>query len=946
MVGRRKKTSTYPNRRRLLTESLEPRLVLDGAGLDPDAIFPFVLPDSNPGEDPHVNVVGPEATPIEFVGDYAVVDSYLDDPDDVDVFQLDANGESIQIAGNVEDGDNVEGNGVEPDVHVFDSDGGEIAPINPLVEPEGFIPCDISRYEFCDLFPTESNETYFISVGGKNKTTDVAALSDAPAEYHFVIRNQVPPVDVSSSNPDSSLGDDPHADIRSRSATELVFADGVSAHVDSYIDTVGDVDVFRFPATMDTASINVKSFDGTWSVLVGVWDVHGNLIAHNRDPRAAGDPALTRDLLETNQLEVDQHYFISVSAAGGERVGEYVLDVFHQAPMVPQGPDSPLGVDAHGDEIGDQATYLHFQFEGNGLAHTRIQSFVDTEHDVDMFRFVADGDWLSTLAFSPDNSTSLSLNLHNRAGDLLATSDLDRLNLATDEIFNPRIEFELEVGTEYFLAIGSYDGRAGEYVMHVEQTGSIAPMWDAGDPDSRRGDDRHADRVGAGATSLTFDRDDNGQSDNGGSVATVDSFIDDINDVDAFTFFTAGSQLNISAYAWNQELDFSISILDAHFNLLATSKVDRNSQFSNLLVPVRPGRNYFLAVQGENGTSGEYIVNVHQAESDVDITPDDMDSVLGMDPHADALGPNATVLAMDGGEAHVRSFIDRPFDMDVFQLVGSGGYALASSNIMNVDHPLHLQVFDSAGGEVQTPTPFEFLPQDLGIQVWESIAGETYFVVITNPHVALYQLNVFVDDLSNTGRSDVDARINAAIAALPDISNTYDRNGHLGDANFDGSIDAIDFARWHENRFTVAQGPQSGDFNGNGVVDVFDFNIWNNNRFTASPAPIAAGRVVAPAGVRAPTTSAEPRTSSTRPVVQLLSHSAVSRRQHASRVLQSAETATRESKESNAIRDFAPRRKAQVTFATSTAVHKAPQPTASELFTEAADWVFVELEDL
>ena len=56
-----------------------------------------------------------------------------------------------------------------------------------------------------------------------------------------------------------------------------------------------------------------------------------------------------------------------------------------------------------------------------------------------------------------------------------------------------------------------------------------------------------------------------------------------------------------------------------------------------------------------------------------------------------------------------------------------------------------------------------------------------------------------------------------------------------GDANLDGSVDAIDFGVWGNNRFTAGTGWATGDFNGDGVTDGTDFNFWIANRFNSTP---------------------------------------------------------------------------------------------------------------
>lgn len=62
-----------------------------------------------------------------------------------------------------------------------------------------------------------------------------------------------------------------------------------------------------------------------------------------------------------------------------------------------------------------------------------------------------------------------------------------------------------------------------------------------------------------------------------------------------------------------------------------------------------------------------------------------------------------------------------------------------------------------------------------------------------------------------------------------------------GDANLDGTVDAMDFGRWVANKFTKQTGWCQGDFNADGSIDAIDFAILNSNLFTSSGLLVSRG---------------------------------------------------------------------------------------------------------
>lgn len=61
------------------------------------------------------------------------------------------------------------------------------------------------------------------------------------------------------------------------------------------------------------------------------------------------------------------------------------------------------------------------------------------------------------------------------------------------------------------------------------------------------------------------------------------------------------------------------------------------------------------------------------------------------------------------------------------------------------------------------------------------------------------------------------------------VSETMAQSSMPGDANGDGKVDGVDYARWLNNYNTSKTGPSMGDFNNNGRVDGVDYAIWLNN---------------------------------------------------------------------------------------------------------------------
>ena len=992
--------------RRLVSETLESRLVLDGTGGAGFVVFaPFL--DSELGDDPHVEEIGPDATHLELKGGvFASIGSYVDSPDDVDAYQFQATGQRLNVGG-VFRGDvsfqlfNAKGTPVTPLAAASvdaaepinnDSQPGEagddaepVHDVEPAIE-DGFVGCDWGPFNFCDIFPTDPGETYFVTVGGGQVTeyyydlfqdlipkpttgpdselgtdphadrmgreaTELGFSEDLTATIHSHIdepgdvdvfgfraqgpwmqsfawmgeelglrmqifdaeRNLIaanretfvdpignvivdPFVDVDleigrlyflrvsatdeavgeygidlflddgdqppdQGNPDSAQGEDPHVDTIGPAATLLesedrFFADsGSRIQVDSYIDVVGDVDVFQVVAKGDSVGAWSYSLDGSFRPTVSVFDFEGNNIgvslAVGPDGPAPHGPVGA-------EITPGETYYIRVSALG-DGFGEYILEVRETmvVPPPPTGsPDSSLGDDPHADRIDASPTILAFEGElqanGQGEYYVHVDSYIDEIGDVDVFQFVASGNWLSAFAFSWDGSFEPHVTIYDDEGGVVSGGDVD---LNGDGWVAPFGDVPLVPGMAYYISIDAADGGMGEYVLDVYQYAQqtlepLGPGRPLGIPDSSLGADPHADVIGDEATVLEF-APANGESAN---VSTINSHIDSVDDVDVFQWVAVASRSTVSAYSGDGRLEQSMDIFDANHNLIARSRAEHDGVLwglTNLSIATHVGDTYYVAIGGSREGIGQYVLNVRQTQSSsatLDRGPE-ADSELGDDRHGNTASGDATVLSPDAsGQVRIGSFIDAPGDIDAFRFTGTGGVAFAVAMNLDAGAATKIRVLDSAfnvlePGNATDLDPFGMVG-DQSLRRWNTQVGQTYYLEVSagERFIGKYVLNLFAEPPSDAAQVPVDIHreINELIAGLPDGPHVHDRNGSFGDANFDGHVDGLDYGVWRDNKFTIASGPSKGDFNNDGAVDGSDFNIWSTYRFRSNIAAAAA----------------------------------------------------------------------------------------------------------
>jgi hypothetical protein len=115
------------------------------------------------------------------------------------------------------------------------------------------------------------------------------------------------------------------------------------------------------------------------------------------------------------------------------------------------------------------------------------------------------------------------------------------------------------------------------------------------------------------------------------------------------------------------------------------------------------------------------------------------------------------------------------------------------------------------------PAPTPSLAGDFNLD--DVVDGADIDMLFTAVDVASTDPAFNVDGVGSVDRQDIDFLVRAILGT------------EYGDANLDGSVDAIDFGIWESHHFQSATGWASADFNGDGMTDGSDFNLWNQHRF-------------------------------------------------------------------------------------------------------------------
>ncbi len=228
-----------------------------------------------------------------------------------------------------------------------------------------------------------------------------------------------------------------------------------NAHVISYIDRAGDIDVFRMMIPVGTEASGLVLAD--FPTIVSVSDQDGALLSEVLFSREA--PLLPIEFGEGAEV------YVSIRAADPDQSGRYELMVggFDAWRLFTRDEpaDSPQGVDRHGDDPAT-ATTLVDPF------HNEVHSHLDQPGDTDMFH-------LPVSRWGADRLQDRSLQVLLRGRDLDLTLELKdaagatlfRETVPANTTFGGMVEFGEGVD-ELFLSISTAEGAAGgEYYLRT-----------------------------------------------------------------------------------------------------------------------------------------------------------------------------------------------------------------------------------------------------------------------------------------------------------------------------------------------------------------------------------------------------------------------------------------------------------------------------------------------
>ncbi len=295
-------------------------------------------------------------------------------------------------------------------------------------------PVEIAEPEMCQVAELEVQS----DVGGQAETGEQAEVLDLDLTEI--------PVDVIDSETADPLPE-AKAEIDVDEATETLAHD-LGDPVDGTDGFFGSIDAdnpsqsFAFSPTEDgMIDIVVASSFGDAETRLAVSNSGGDVVASTMTEQLDGFQTLSFE------GEAGEAYQLTVGSEDGAE-GYFQVTVEHN--------EIPEPIDLHVDTIGVDSTELDFVDDV-----TDVSGELELAGDVDTFRFTADSNGqiaLGLAELNSENATELQVQVLNVDGEAITRG-------ITNE--NVGISFDVEAGSEYFIAINAGEGQDGSYRLDV-----------------------------------------------------------------------------------------------------------------------------------------------------------------------------------------------------------------------------------------------------------------------------------------------------------------------------------------------------------------------------------------------------------------------------------------------------------------------------------------------
>ena len=307
------------------------------------------------------------------------------------------------------------------------------------------------------------------------------------------------------------------------------------AFIESEINNDYDVDAFQFIAEDDRVAIDLFNEGVPSGVVVELLNENMELVAH---AESGNDYQWCEGNIDV-PVNIDETYFVLVSAMEAEETGHYVLDVFqYEDDWWEPAHDSELGDDIHGD-TSETATTLTID-----SGFSTINSHIDQAGDIDQFSVQVNDGQLSASVYQGTTDNLLRISVTSADGSLIG--------LTQGNAEGAWIELSVAEG-QYFVAIDSLHSDTSSYTLDISHWSKETWSHDA---DSNMGDDIHTDEIGPEATLL-----ENKDYD---YIQNI-SHIDFEGDLDVYQFIAAESFASVSVYAndWESQNFPGVTLYDA-----------------------------------------------------------------------------------------------------------------------------------------------------------------------------------------------------------------------------------------------------------------------------------------------------------------------------------------------------------------------------------------------